>query len=343
MKVLITTQVVNPDHPILGFMHGWLAAFAKQFSEVHVICFETANHTLPPNVFVYSLGKEAGASKLLQLLRFYRYFIQIFFRVRVDYVFFHMGAIKNILAAPFFLVRRLFSTQFYWWKAHGRINRFGRLALFFVDRVYTSTASGFPIETKKRHIIGQAIDTTQFSPDLAVEREPLLIFVGRISTIKHIETFLETYQQLKATGYNFTATIIGPISDEVYYRKLLEKCDALAIPRSIFAGPATQAELVGWYRRATYFLNTSLTHSMDKTVLEAILCGCIPVTGNQAFADLLAPHGLYIERATVADYRQAIQKLSETDHAELQQSLQSKVRQLHSLDTFAERIFGLAQ
>jgi hypothetical protein len=110
----------------------------------------------------------------------------------VDYVFFHMGAIYNILAFPFFLIRKSFNTKFYWWKAHGHINWVGRLALRCVDRVYTSTESGFPIATKKRVVVGQAIDTTLFTLDkvfLMMERMRKMksSFVGRITPIKRIE------------------------------------------------------------------------------------------------------------------------------------------------------------
>ena len=105
MKLLICTQIVDRKHPILGFFHDWIFEFSKHFNEVHVICLQKGTYNFPKNVHIYSLGKEDGENRITYVVRFYRYFWNIFFRVRVDYVFFHMGAIYNILASPFFIIR----------------------------------------------------------------------------------------------------------------------------------------------------------------------------------------------------------------------------------------------
>ena len=107
MKLLITTQIVDKNHPILGFFHGWILEFAKYFDEIHIICLQKGEFQLPDHVKVYSLGKEEGESRVKYTFRFYKYFWQIFFKVKVDYVFFHMGAIYNIMAAPFFFSQKI--------------------------------------------------------------------------------------------------------------------------------------------------------------------------------------------------------------------------------------------
>jgi len=344
MKLLITTQAVDKNHPILGFFIGWLCEFSQHFSEVHVICLQKGDYTLPQNVFVYSLGKENGESRIKYIVRFYRYFFHIFYTVRVDYVFFHMGAIYNILAFPFFFARRFFGTQFYWWKAHGHINWIGKMALLFVDRIYTSTESGFRIATQKRHIVGQAIDTTLFVPPLSeVTRTKEIIFVGRIMPVKHIEDFIKTAQILLEEDASITFTIVGPNGDALYYKKQVEKVASLGLAQTIiFAGSKTQEELVILYQRAVVFLNTSRTHSMDKTVLEATLCGCIPVTSNKAFTDLLDRDGLYVENQSPDSYATLIKKiLAYTDYDEIQKQLQQTVIEKHSLSTFSKSIFNI--
>lgn len=343
MKLLVTTQAVDINHPILGFMIGWITEFSKHFDEVHVICLQKGMYNLPSNVFVYSLGKESGENKLKYTLRFYRHFAHIFFRVHVDYVFFHMGAIYNILAAPFFLIRKIYGTKFYWWKAHGHINTIGKLALLFVDRVYTSTESGFSIDTKKRHVIGQAIDTTLFLSSInKPERKKEIIFVGRVMPIKHIEDFIDTALILLEQNPELRFSIIGPNGDGTYYKRQRAKVLALGLENAVsFVDSKTQSELVPVYQNAFVFLNTSLTHSMDKTVLEAGLCGCVPVTGNKAFVGLLNDDGLYVETPTPQNYAEVIQKLlTQEDTSGLQMKLQSEIIRQHSLNTFPQRIFN---
>lgn len=334
MKLLITTQVVDKNHPILGFFHGWLEEFATVAEEVHVICLEEGTHTLPAHVFVYSLGKEAGAGRLTYVWRFYRYFVNIFFRVRVKYVFFHMGGIYNLLAAPFFLVRRLYGTRFYWWKAHGHLSRKDRFAGWVVDRIYTSTMSGYPIETKKRAVIGQAIDSSLFTYSPAQAREKTILYVGRLTPIKHLEIFCETVAELQPEGYR--GVVIGPLDESAYAKQLLQQFQETGIE---YLGPQTQTELVAHYQQAAIFLNPSLTNSMDKTVLEAALCGALPLTANPAFAELLSPLGLLANEQTAHTYAHMIRELSKQDANELRAQLRESVATTHSLKTFAKRIF----
>ena len=334
MKLLLLTQTVDESDPILGFMVGWILELSKSFKEVHVICLQLGTHTLPSHIHVHSLGKESGANRLKYLWRFYRYFST---HVReTEYVFFHMGAVMNILAIPFFILSRFGGPTFMWWKAHGRINWVGRLASLFTDQVLTSTASGFPIDIQKRRIIGQAIDTTRFTFDPAAARkEKHVIFVGRIMPIKQLEVFIEVARQMEPRRYTFS--IVGPVGDEAYYAGLQQSAADTNIE---WVGPRSQSELVSVYQQSGVFLNTSLTHSMDKTVLEAILCGCIPLTANRAFRGLLGPHGLYTEQATVEQYVTMISGISTMPKAALRATLQSEVTKAHSLNTFSDRVFS---
>src|SRR3989344_7209303 len=91
--LLILTQKVDRDDPVLGFFHGWLVEFARRFERITVVCLEEGVHSLPKNVEVLSLGKstqggpqpkadeprvqasgwERGLLRLHYVLRFYRY------------------------------------------------------------------------------------------------------------------------------------------------------------------------------------------------------------------------------------------------------------------------------
>jgi len=345
MKLLITTQVVDKNDPILGFFHGWVLEFSKYFERIDIICLQKGVHELPAHVHVHSLGKEHDENNLKYLVRFYYFFSKVFFGIKVEYVFFHMGAIYNILALPFFLLRKLFRTKFYWWKAHGHINWVGKLALMCVDRVYTSTESGFPIATKKRMVVGQAIDTTRFNSENIqenVRHKNEIIFVGRITPIKRIEDLIHTIAVLHEKGTPHTCIVVGPVVDEVYYAKMQRLVESLQLTSSIqFVGTRTQEELATLYHEATFFLNTSVTQSMDKVVLEAILCGVIPVTGNVAFKDLLLPYSLYVENATPELYAETIMKVSKNDTNKLAQKLREAVVASHSLHTFTQRVFRI--
>lgn len=340
MKLLICTQTIDKNDPILGFFIGWVLEFSKHFAEIHVICLKKGEYDFPPHVFVYSLGKEEGENRIKYLYRFYKYFWYIFFRVKVDFVFYHMGEIYNILGAPFFFVRG--QTKFYWWKAHGYINLKARLALNFVDRVYTSTQSGFSINTPKKHVVGQAIDEFKFVFPKTNNRNREIIFVGRISPVKRLEDFIETARILSQSDLSVTFRIIGPVSTKAYMDTLNDKINQAKLSNKItFSGPKNQVELVAIYQQAFLFLNTSVTHSMDKTVVEALMCGCLAVTGNQAFAELFSGTKLYTTEAEPTDYAMVIGELLKQNNDSLVQELRRQVIKSHSLTTFTKRIFNI--
>ena len=57
MKLLIVTQTVDTDNPILGFFVRWIEEFAKHCEKIAVICLHEGEYTLPSNVEVYEIGK----------------------------------------------------------------------------------------------------------------------------------------------------------------------------------------------------------------------------------------------------------------------------------------------
>lgn len=337
MKLLICTQVLDKNHPILGFFHRWVEEFAKHCEVVHVICLQEGTHTLPANVHVHSLGKEQGKNRLRELWRFYTIFGQFFFTGKIDHVFYHMGAIYNIVGAPFFLLRKTQGVKFFWWKAHGSINRAGRLAGTFVDTIVTSTESGYTYWEKKRRVVGQAIDTNLFPLVVdTVRNEKQVLYVGRIVPVKRLDILIETARQLVPMGYRFV--VIGPVdqNNQSYNKELLSAFTEVGVE---YIGSQPYEQLPHWYQSSGFFLNTSETGSMDKTVLEAMLCGCVPLTANAAFATLLNPFGLYFSKQKVPTYVTAITKLAEQDTTSLQAALREVVVANHSLQTFFKRIF----
>lgn len=340
MKLLITTQVVDKKHPILGFFHRWVEEFAKYFERIDIICLQEGEHTLPNNVFVHSLGKEKGVSKVSYVVNFYKYFWRGL-KQKPDFVFFHMGAIYNILAAPFYIFYPQ-RPKFYWWKTHGLLAFKDKLALRFVDRVFTAVAESFPIDTKKRQIVGHAIDTNLFTIS-DKERLVDILFVGRFSRIKRIEQVVEVVQQLVSEGEKISATIIGPVTDDVYYREIVDLIKEKNLQSIIrIKGPGPQQELLAEYQQAKVCMNPSEHEGLDKVVLEAMSAGAIPVTGNTACRELLAPFGLFSKKGDIATFAQVIKSvldMPDIERGKLRQQLRGQITLHHSIDTITDRIF----
>lgn len=345
MKLLICTQTIDKDDPILGFFHAWVIEFAKYFEQVDVICLKEGTHTLPQNVRVHSLGKETGESRMKYLWRFYRFFWNVYMRGHVDYVFFHMGAIYNILAAPFFLIRTLKHTKFYWWKTHGHINVVGKVALMFVDRVFTASPESFPVKTKKKVVVGHAIDVHQFTSEERSSRDmPTILFVGRIMPIKKVEYVIEAARTLNEHGVQFRVRIVGSVGNTKYKKKLEGMVEAANLENTVsFVGPRTHAELVHEYHEADILINPSETGSIDKVVLEAMLSGVIPLAAGSAYARVLAEFGLCVAHNDPKEYVKHIERILNTPgkSAELRLALREKVMREHALATLPRRVFDI--
>src|ERR1700733_6884068 len=115
MKLLILTQKIDKDDGVLGFFHGWVKEFSSHFDQVTVICLGKGEYSLPPNVQVFSLGKEkeSGGSKLFYIFNFYKYIWQE--RNNYDAVFVHMNQEYVLLGGLFW---KLLGKKVFLWRNH---------------------------------------------------------------------------------------------------------------------------------------------------------------------------------------------------------------------------------
>ena len=108
-RLLILTQKIDRNDPILGFFHRWVEEFAKHCESVIVVCLQKGEYDLPKNVRVLSIGKEEGGSRMRKIVRYIVRFYRYIWHERENYdaVFVHMNPIYVCLAGP-------------WWRLTGR-------------------------------------------------------------------------------------------------------------------------------------------------------------------------------------------------------------------------------
>lgn len=271
MKLLIVTQVIDTEHPILGFFHRWVEEFAKHCEQVHVICLQEGKHALPENVTVHSLGKEAGKGRLAYLWRFYTYIWK--FRREYDQVFVHMNQIYVILGWLFW---KLQGKKIGLWYMHGSVPFSLKIAEKLTDKIFTGSPESFRLKSDKVLVTGHGIDTEVFKLMPEVEKDIDIITVGRITVSKNLDTLLELFADMtKKTGA--TLTIVGAAlsEDEKRYEETLhKKIEELGLQQLVFfPGRISQKELPTLLNRAKLFVTVAQNGSLDKAVLEAMACG----------------------------------------------------------------------
>ncbi|MBI5134448.1 MAG: glycosyltransferase family 4 protein [Candidatus Taylorbacteria bacterium] len=300
MRLVLFTQAVDKNDPVLGFFHAWLIEFAKHFDSISAVCLYEGPHELPSNIEVLSLGKEKGASKIVRVFRFYRYILSL--RNEYDAVFVHMNPEYVVLGGVFW---RLLGKRVVLWYTHKSVDLKLRLALLLAHRAATASKESFRIESPKVSVLGHGIDTDEFDAEgrIPFGQTLRIATVGRISPVKGYDTLVEAIASLK--GIDLSLEIVGAPAteaDKAYEMALKAKVKELGLSEKIsFLGPVPHKDIPDILRRADAFVNLSGTGSLDKAVLEAMACGAIPLTSNEAFRDILGPFGLVFEKGSSAD------------------------------------------
>lgn len=119
------------------------------------------------------------------------------------------------------------------------------------------------------------IDTSIFIPKEKTSNSIELLFVGRISRLKQIELCLETLAFLiESQSRKVTLTIVGPVSDELYFSELKALAIQLQITEQVnFVGSVEQGKLVPYYQKANLLLLPSAHESFGMVMVEAMSCG----------------------------------------------------------------------
>ncbi len=341
MNILIVTQILDKKDPILGFFHRWVLEFSKKFEKVTVICLKKGEVDLPNTVKVLSLGKENSVNRLKYLWRFYKYIWTE--RKNYDSVFVHMNQIYVILGG---LAWRLLRKKIGLWYAHGKVPMSLRLATLLADLIFTSTSSGFRIASRKKNIIGQGIDSSLFPKSDTSANNDRLISVGRISQIKNYETLVRAIEILAKPGTNLKVDIIGPVStdrDKKYLGNLKSEISNLGLDDNFsFIDPVVNDKLASCLKMAKLFVNTSLTGSLDKTILEAMSVGLPVVTCNESVDEIYDENCKFLlfpprDPVALADKIKKVLALDAVKYRELSNQM-SEIAARHSLNRLVDKI-----
>ncbi len=350
MKLLIVTQVVDANDPVLGFFLLWIEEFSRRAKQVEVICLKEGKHELPVNVRVHSLGKERGEKRFAQRFVYAARFKLLAWRLRHGYdaVFVHMNPEYVVLSGVFW---RLSGKRVVLWYTHRQVTWKLRLAALIANVIATAAPESMLLKSKKLAVMGHGVNTAQFIPterDATFHTPLRLVSIGRITPIKNLEVVIDALVILRTRGVEAELTIVGTTavpSDRMYERKLHEQISKLNLDTRVhFTGSRAYAQMPLMYSEQDISINAAPTGGIDKVVLEAMACGVPTLVSNKAFTPLLYERRtqLLFSQGDSQELASKIEALYRADDlATLRQWIRRQVTSQASLATLIERFFRL--
>lgn len=282
MKLLILTQKVDKNDDILGFFHGWLQEFAKNCEKVSVIALQVGEVDLPSNVKVYSLGKEKGGSKSQYISQFFKYILSL--KNEYDSVFVHMNQVYLLLGGIFW---KIWNKKVALWYVHRANSLDLKLAIRFVDYIFTSSPESFTVKSKKTIYIGHGVDSSKFICNGERNQNGIkIVSVGRITPIKDLTTLILAGEILSKKIPNLSIEFYGKTTgqaDEKYFNTLKLIVKEKSLENVVhFKGSLPNTEIAWVYCGANLSVNMSPKGGWDKAVIESLMAKCPVFASNLA-------------------------------------------------------------
>jgi glycosyltransferase involved in cell wall biosynthesis len=338
MRLLIITQKVDTNDLILGFFHEWIAEFATKFKAVVVICLFKGKFDLPDNVAVLSLGKEKWRSKLKYIFLLFYFSLRYF--NRYDAVLVHMNEEYVVLAGWLW---RLMGKKVFMWRNHHIGNRMTDVASIFCNKVFCTSKYSYTAKYKKTVLMPVGVNMDMLASVAPVPRQARSILShGRVDPSKNIHIFVEALGLLKKQNVPFTADIYGNPSSrsEAYLNNLKTRSLELGLENVLTFHPGVQIQHMGpIYGSHQIFVNLSPSGMYDKTIFEAMTCGCLTLVSNDNLKGGIDDRLIVEKREpeAVAQQLKAILSLSEKDAQQIIKQEQEFAAG-HSLRHLAEKL-----
>lgn len=276
MKLLIITQSVDIEDPVLGFFHDWILRFAKNFDKVTVICLKKGKNNLPNNVQILSLGKEQGLSKFSYLVNFFRFIFK--YIKEYDSVFVHMNEEYVVLGGIFW---KLFGKKVFFWRNHKKGSFITRLAVLFSEKVFCTSKQSFTAQFSKTHIMPVGVDTDLFSIKIPInQRGNTLLSLGRIDPVKKIDILADAFAGMGSEDFNLSIVGNSTSKHQAHFDEIVSKLSSLK-GKVLFFDSVTHKMTADFYNKNRFFINLTPSGSFDKTIIEAMSSGCLVFTSNE--------------------------------------------------------------
>ena len=166
----------------------------------------------------------------------------------------------------------------------------------------------------------------------------VLVHIARCNPLKNQQLLINSFNQLIEHGHNCILLIIGNYFDSEEGQKLQE----IACNRIFFLGP--QKNVQDYLLCADAFCLSSLYEGMPITLIEALSCGCVPLsTPVSGMTDLVinGQNGFIAEDFTEEAYLEMLENYVEKRNEIDKEELMSLYREKLSIESCAQQYYQL--
>ncbi len=337
-SILVFSQKVHREDPVLGFFHKWLVEMAPLFKKVTVVCLEKGTYKLPQNVNLFSLGKEKGLKRSAYVKNFYKIIWNE--RKNYDLVLVHMNPEYVLLGfGLWFLLRK----KIYLWYNHSVGGFKIWFSQFLTRKVFHTSDFAYTAKFKNAVKMPVGISTDIFKPSGTDRRSQSILSLGRIAPIKKVENIIEAGKILNERKIDFKIDVYGNAlpKDKKYFDSLRENGEVLIGEKKLeFFDGIPNYKTPEIFSAHDFFINLSPAGLFDKTVFEACACETVPIVSSKAFVGFL-PAECILENNSAEVLSEKIRYffgISDGARIELGKSLRNKVEKEHSLQGLLQKL-----
>lgn len=302
--LLVYCQAMDRNDNALGFFVDWIAELAQHHPHITVACLKRGDDSgLPHNVTVCSLGKDEGKGRMTYIARA----LSIAWKQRAHYdsVFVHMNEEYPLLCGWLW---RLMGKRVSMWRNHHSGTWRTRVAGWMCDRVLCTSRFSYTASFPNNRLMPVGVNLSRFSIDAAVARSPKkVLFLARLDCSKGVEVVIHAFAHVVKKVPDAMLEIVGSPTDpqSPYPAELAALVQELKLSEHVsFVGSIANAQTPQVYRGAAVFVNASSSGMYDKTIFEAMACGCVVVASNDnlrgIYDDRYIPEGGNVEQFATA-------------------------------------------
>lgn len=277
-RLLFITQKLHGQD---AFTVQWVNAFRAKGYEVVVLCLEWRPEDIRKvlgedadlSFEVHSMGKENGAGKFGQILTF----LKLITTLQYDCVFIHMTPVWGLFGAPVWITRHV---PVYLWYTHYKMQIGLRLLGWYGKRLFCATPQSLPQyhHSPKKVVVGHGIDLSFWPQRTCCVAYPYrLLAVHRLSRSKRLEITLKALQLLP----EYTLDVYGMEAEKDYVTELKDLVRELHLSERVTFKGSVPVTMLPFIYTQYHFIVNMASETIDKTMLEAMTCGCYPITTKE--------------------------------------------------------------